>query len=128
VSDSPSGHISNNRAVAGGAYNLRAISTGDTLDIGYAYDSWGSVLLTEGEAGAWFSNAPSNCEGTVPPPVGSCEDWYASNLSHNSAGRAYYSMGYYAVGSNDTLGAISGSYKWVRETASGYYEVGQCPN
>jgi len=35
-------------------------------------------------------------------------------------------MGYYSTGGDDSLGALSGSYTWVKETSSGVYEAGQC--
>lgn len=131
ISASPSAHISANRAAAGGSYNLRAISNGDNADIGYAYDSWSSVTLTEGIAGSWYAQTPQACQDDPDdpqdPPTGTCTDWYTTNLSHQTAGRAYYSMGYYTTGGNDSLGAVSGIYTWVKEEQSGIYTAGQCP-
>lgn len=45
-------------------------------------------------------------------------------LDIQSPGRAYY--GYYTVGGNDYLGSLSGAGTWVKQTASGYFEAGQC--
>ncbi|PAU66666.1 hypothetical protein BZL41_00355 [Pseudomonas sp. PIC25] len=50
-------------------------------------------------------------------------DFWTSNLP-GAAGRAYY--GYYTVGGNDYLGSLSGASTWVKQTASGYFEAGQC--
>lgn len=130
MSASPSAHISAGRASAGGSFSLRAISNGDQQDIGYAYDSWGSVTLTEGEPGQWYAQKPAACNGSTTPdpdpqPV-TCTDWYTTNLAHQQAGRAYYSMGYYTTGGNDSLGAVSGVYTWVKSTSSGVYQAGSC--
>lgn len=125
-STSPSDHINAGRAAAGGSYSLRAISSGDQADIGFAWDTWSAVTLTEGEPGKWYAQQPQACQNGNPPPPPSCEDWYASNLSHQLAGRAYYSMGYYSTGGDDSLGALSGSYTWVKEETFGIYEAGQC--
>ncbi|MDN3649472.1 PHB depolymerase family esterase [Reinekea marina] len=125
---SPSDHIQAGRANAGGSYNLRAISTGDQNDIGFAWDSWSTVTLTEGEPGLWYLIEPAACHSTPPPPSSfECQQWYGSNLQHSNNSRAYYSMGYYTVGGNDYLGGVSGSYSWVAETSDGIFEVGQCP-
>jgi len=129
-SSSPSAHISAGRAVKGGSFDLRALSNGDNADIGASFDTWSSVTLTEGVPGNWYAQPPAVCNGGSSGGGGSgfaCADWYASNLSHQLAGRAYYSMGYYSTGGNDGLGALSGTYGWVKETASGVFEAGQCP-
>ena len=55
-----------------------------------------------------------------------CQDWNDTHLNHDTAGRAYYSGGYYTTGGNDYLGAVSGTYSWVKETDSGVFEAGQC--
>lgn len=125
ASSSPSDHISQGRAIAGGSYNLRAISTGDQADIGYAYDSWGNITLTEGKSGEWFAQEPQACRDSNPEPTPDCTDWFDSNLNHQYAGRAYYSMGYYTQGGNDSLGGLSGSYTWVYSDGTDYY-AGQC--
>lgn len=131
ATDSPRAHITANRALAGGDYNLRAMSNGDQADIGFAWDSWGSVALTEGEPGQWYSQPPAVCNTTSPqdPPPSEfeCQQWYATNLSHDSADRAYYQMGYYTQGGNDSLGGVSGSYAWVSEVSEGYFVSGVCP-
>ena len=129
ATDSPQGHINNDRANAGGDYNLRALTTGDNADIGFAWDSWSTVTLTEGEPGEWFARQPEACQGTEPPSGGfTCQDWYDSNMNHDYGGRAYYSGGYYTDGGNDYLGGLSGTYSWVSETSEGYFEAGQCPD
>ncbi len=130
ISASPAAHITAGRAVAGGSFSLRAVSNGDQQDIGYAYDSWGSVTLTEGEAGLWYAQKPAACNGTTPPDPDpqpdTCDDWYSTNLAHQQAGRAYYSMGYYSTGGNDSLGAVSGVYTWVKSGSTGVYGAGRC--
>lgn len=130
-SASPSAHISAGRASAGGSYNLRAISSGDLADIGYAYDSWSSLTLTEGDAGKWYAQQPQACQSTTPteptdPPAATCTDWYDSNLNHQLASRAYYAMGYFSQGGNESLGAFSGVYTWLHSTEAGIYNAGQC--
>lgn len=61
VSASPLQHISAGRAVAGGLFYLRALSSGDRVDIGYAWSSWSSVTLYEGSQGRWFAAKPAGC-------------------------------------------------------------------
>ena len=58
-----------------------------------------------------------------------CQQYTASNYNHVQAGRAHDSMGYaYADGSNDYMGLDNLYYQsTLRETASGYFEVGTCP-
>ncbi|PHS65508.1 MAG: esterase [Thalassobium sp.] len=128
ISASPAAHISAGRAAAGGSFSLRAVSNGDQQDIGYAYDSWGAVTLTEGEAGLWYAQKPAACNGTSDPDPqpDTCDDWYSTNLAHQLAGRAYYSLGYYSTGGNDSLGAVAGVYAWVKSGSTGVYQAGRC--
>lgn len=127
ASASPQGHIYDGRAEAGGSFSLRAITTGDEEDIGYAYDSWSTVVLTEGEPGQWYAQPPAACQTTVDPGTGfECQQWYSSNQAHQTAGRAYYWWSYYTLGGNDYLGSIAGSYTWVSEPEEGVYLAGQC--
>lgn len=69
--------------------------------------------------------------GTVTVSSGSfvCQDWYGTNYSHVLAGRAYDNFGYaYTVGADDLLGLDNiFYYSNVKETASGYFEIGTCP-
>lgn len=60
---SPSAHIAAGRAVRGGLLQLRAVSMQDGVDIGFAYDSWSSVTLYEGEPGRWYARKPATCPG-----------------------------------------------------------------
>lgn len=126
---SPQAHIAASRAVAGGSWNLRALSLTDRQDIGASYNGWSSVTLHEGEPGTWFAAEPEVCRtgGDGGGEAQPCVEWYATNLQHNSAGRAYYQMGYYSVGGNDFLGSVSGSYSWINQTVSGVYDAGRCP-
>ena len=123
---SPLAHINADRAVAGGFSNLRAITTGDGIDIGFAWDSWSTVELTEGQPGLWYAEKPAACQ-SMPGNGFSCTQWQTTLLNHQLAGRAYYLMGYYTEGGNDYLGALSGTSAWVAETAKGFFEAGQCP-
>jgi poly(hydroxyalkanoate) depolymerase family esterase len=58
---SPAAHISAGRAVFGGLFNLRALSTGDRRDIGFAWDFFSQVTLREGAPGQWYATAPPGC-------------------------------------------------------------------
>lgn len=58
---SPAGHIQAKRATAGGWFGLRALATGDGLDIGFAWSFWSSVTLYEGMPGKWFVSKPAEC-------------------------------------------------------------------
>lgn len=128
ASASPSAHITAGRAVSGGTSNLRAFSLTDQQDIGASFDTWSSVTLYQGKPGTWYAAEPQACRAGEGAGDGqTCEDWYGTNLQHQSAGRAYYQMGYYTVGGDDALGQISGSYAWVRESSAGVFEAGQCP-
>ncbi|OEY65430.1 PHB depolymerase family esterase [Marinobacter sp. X15-166B] len=126
ATSSPYAHIYANRAYAGGAYNYRSFANGDDVDIGASYDTWSSVILYEGEPGLWYSSEPAACgsDGGGEPPL--CQDWHDTNLNHDTAGRAYYAGGYYSTGGNDYLGAVSGVYTWVNQTADGVFHAGQC--
>lgn len=129
ANESPVGHINQGRAIAGGNFGLRALATGDQIDIGYAYDSWSTVTLTEGLPGEWFSTAPVVCDNNgevTPPPPPQCQDWNDSNLNHTNQGRAYYLWGYYTQGGNEYLGALSGTLTWVHQSDGGPYRAGQC--
>ncbi len=65
----------------------------------------------------------------TPTPVPSCNEFTSNNSAHVSGGRASrVGFTYYANGSNANLGIFS----WfpqttLRETSSGYFEVGNCP-
>jgi poly(hydroxyalkanoate) depolymerase family esterase len=62
VSATPGAHIGAGRAVLGGLFNLRALSTGDRRDIGFAWDFYAlRVSLYEGEPGRWFAQRPVGC-------------------------------------------------------------------
>ncbi|MDX1458196.1 MAG: PHB depolymerase family esterase [Marinobacter sp.] len=127
---SPSAHITAGRAYAGGTSNLRAYANGDDVDIGGSFDTWSSVTLYEGDPGQWYATEPSVCSGSGGGDDGgespTCQDWNDTNLNHDTAGRAYYAGGYYTTGGDDSLGALSGTYSWVKESAEGFFEAGQC--
>ena len=58
-----------------------------------------------------------------------CSHWYASNVSHVSAGRAYIGSDgqVYATNSNQYLGYyMVTAYTDVRQTSAGYYAYGSC--
>jgi poly(3-hydroxybutyrate) depolymerase len=60
----------------------------------------------------------------------SCIEWFSSNVSHVTYGRAYIGPGQqvYAINSNQYLGFYSAlSFTSVRNTAGGYYAYGICP-
>lgn len=128
---SPNTHISEGRAYAGGSYDLRALASGDDVDIGGSFDTWSSVTLHEGEPGLWYASEPAACtadggDGGNGGGEFACQDWNDTNLNHDGAGRAYYAGGYFTTGGDDTLGALSGTYTWVKETSDGFFEAGAC--
>ena len=58
----PASHLVAGRATAGGWFLMRALSSGDQRDIGYAYDFvWSAVTLYEGAGGRWFTQRPTTC-------------------------------------------------------------------
>ncbi len=61
ATDSPATHVAARRAEAGGWFNLRALSTGDRQDIGFAWDVWSRVTLYEGTPGRWYARRPDGC-------------------------------------------------------------------
>lgn len=62
VTAAPAAHIANDRANFGGLLGLRAVSTGDAQDIGFAWDFyWASVTLHQVAGGRWFVRAPQGC-------------------------------------------------------------------
>ncbi|WP_218668980.1 hypothetical protein, partial [Variovorax sp. KK3] len=62
VSAAPAPHVNAGRAAIGGMFNLRAISTGDLRDIGFAWDYFFTrVTLHQGEGGRWYVQAPAGC-------------------------------------------------------------------
>lgn len=125
VTASPSAHVDNGRATKGGNWGLYALATGAGEQIGYYFDTWSAVTLYEGQPGEWFTAQPSACRSSDEEFA--CQDWYTTNNWHQSAGRAYYQGGYYTTGGDDSLGGLSGSYTYVKETSAGYFEAGQCP-
>ena len=58
---SPGIHLATGRAVAGGWFNMRALSNGDRQDIGFAWSFWPSVTLHEREPGQWYVRPPQGC-------------------------------------------------------------------
>ena len=60
---SPADHLAAARAVAGGWFYLRARSSGDLQDIGFAWDVWSRATLHEGAPGRWFVRLPAGCAG-----------------------------------------------------------------
>ena len=61
VTASPLAHIEAGRAFRGGLFDLRALASGDSADIGFAWDSWSRATLHEGASGEWFPNPPAGC-------------------------------------------------------------------
>lgn len=62
ITAAPAAHIATDRAVFGGLLGLRAVSTGDAQDIGFAWDFyWAQVSLYQGERGLWFVRPPQGC-------------------------------------------------------------------
>lgn len=61
VSAPPAAHVTAGRAFVGGWFNLRALTTGDRRDIGFAWDYWWPVTLYEGAPGQWFATPPTAC-------------------------------------------------------------------
>ncbi|MGK6308221.1 extracellular catalytic domain type 1 short-chain-length polyhydroxyalkanoate depolymerase [Variovorax sp. DT-64] len=58
----PGAHVGAGRATAGGPFGMRAISTGDRRDIGFAWDYFfTSVALHQGADGRWFARPPAGC-------------------------------------------------------------------
>ena len=60
ASASPWQHIMSARAVYGGVFFNRAITTGDRKDIGYAWDTVSRVTLW-GTGGRWYAVKPAGC-------------------------------------------------------------------
>lgn len=97
------------------------------LDVGvcssrYAAEFFG--LVGASDAGVMVPDA-----GTTAPDAGSgtcLGEWFDTNVSHFSAGRAVLCAGRYcAVGSGDLLGD-SLDQTWVRQVSSTRYEAGRC--
>jgi poly(hydroxyalkanoate) depolymerase family esterase len=62
VNAAPGAHVSAGRAVAGGLFGLRALSSGDMGDIGFAWDFFFTrVDLHQGAGGRWFVQPPAGC-------------------------------------------------------------------
>ena len=62
VSAAPGAHVSSGRATAGGLFGLRAISSGDMRDIGFAWDFFlARVSLYQGAGGRWFTRPAPGC-------------------------------------------------------------------
>ena len=60
----PGNHIVQGHATAGGLAGLRSLSTGDTQDIGAAFNFvFPQVNLIEGTGGRWFVQRPAGCPG-----------------------------------------------------------------
>lgn len=63
VDASAGSHLSAGRAVAGGFWGMRALSSGDKRDIGFAWDFFFGVTLYQGAGGLWFAQPPAGCTG-----------------------------------------------------------------
>lgn len=62
VNAAPGAHVSAGRATAGGLFGLRALSSGDMRDIGFAWDFFFTrVDLHQGAGGRWFVQPPAGC-------------------------------------------------------------------
>ncbi|MBT2321823.1 PHB depolymerase family esterase [Variovorax paradoxus] len=62
ASAAPGAHVNAGRAITGGFLNMRAISTGDARDIGFAWDFFlARVTLYEGARGRWFAQPQAGC-------------------------------------------------------------------
>lgn len=57
---SPVAHVNAGRATRGGVSLLRAITTGDKVDIGGTFDTWTQVTLYQA-SGGWYKNRPASC-------------------------------------------------------------------
>ncbi|WP_418315579.1 PHB depolymerase family esterase [Piscinibacter sakaiensis] len=63
VRAAPGSHVQAGRAVLGGWFNSRALSSGDRRDIGFAWDFfWQPETLYESAAGRWFAQRPAGCK------------------------------------------------------------------
>ena len=60
IEASPFTHWLEDRVVAGGYFNMYVI-TADYENIGWWWDMFSSVTLTEGEPGSWYSQPPMGC-------------------------------------------------------------------
>lgn len=64
IASSPSAHVGARRARFGGWFLSRAVSTGDAVDIGFAYDWFSTeVALTRGADERWYVAPPAGCGG-----------------------------------------------------------------
>jgi poly(hydroxyalkanoate) depolymerase family esterase len=62
VNAAPGAHVAAGRAVAGGSFSLRAVTTGDAREIGYVWDYYLTrVNLYEGAGARWFAQPPLGC-------------------------------------------------------------------
>lgn len=63
ITAAPAAHIATERAKFGGLFGVRALSTGDAKDIGFAWDFyWAEVVLYQGADGRWFAQPPPGCK------------------------------------------------------------------
>jgi poly(hydroxyalkanoate) depolymerase family esterase len=62
ITATPGVHVAAGRALRGGWFGLRALSSGDRLDIGFAWDfAFQRVPLYEDAEGRWFVGRPQGC-------------------------------------------------------------------
>lgn len=61
VDASAGSHLAAARAVPGGFWGLRALASGDKVDIGFAWDFFFAVRLYQGAGGLWFTQPPAGC-------------------------------------------------------------------
>lgn len=107
------------------------VGTDTTLPYEYSWDttSYSGSVAIKAVAFDGANNSATDNDTTVSVNSFVCQDWYASNYAHTTAGRAYVSFGItYANGSNDNMGLWNVFvHNWLREVAPDYYEIGQCP-
>lgn len=62
ITSAPGTHVATGRAMAGGWLLMRALSSGERRDIGFAWDLfWTAVTLHQGEGGLWYVEQPAAC-------------------------------------------------------------------
>ncbi|MEW5740121.1 MAG: PHB depolymerase family esterase [Myxococcota bacterium] len=99
---------------------------GGSLGGGPGGGSGGGGGVGGGAGGSLGGGPGGGSGGGTGGGSGFCNEFYGTNVSHFSAGRAVLCSGRYcAVGSGDLLGD-SLDQTWVRETAPGFFEAGRC--
>jgi poly(hydroxyalkanoate) depolymerase family esterase len=105
-------------------------SSGSTSSSSSSSSSTTSSSSSSGTGGAGGAGGSGGTGGSGGAPPVTCEEFYDANYYHVTKGRAKQCGAFNSyvctIGSNENLGLYNLQKTWVKKTAPGYYQAGQC--